>query len=472
MTRPLPAITAVEQAWLRLGEDGVVSTVASSFTDENAERGWVDAVGPHLGFPDASLRGPALSYLVLPDGLAAVLYRLREPGGVPIAHALLGRADQLTPAVALSTVDWQGWLADGSPGARLTRLRVEDLGSPATAQRLRQQAVRQGDLLAQVLAWVLQAPTAPVGIVGCSEADRPALTLALVRIAEPVLPARPWSFVLQPDSATDGTNPTIAFFDAEPDDPAGRLIIDVRRDRGASPQNEYRANALVYRYEFGVDPPNAAAAPAILPVPPPAPPPLRPAPPQQTHHAPAVLPQWRVSALVRDLADARDATAVNGALVELEYAVAAIDERDNVRRALAGERWAQRAILRHVPFDQLEPVHVRLAQIAFGATGPGRVTPGAREDARRLVAGAESTVLVRAVARVVADGELAMVLAKRWLRETEPVEPDPTAELGPLARVFWRMGLPVTPLAARITFGLFVLAAGIGLGWWIGGVPR
>lgn len=472
MTRPVPVTTAVEQAWLRLAEDGVVATVASSFTDENAERGWLDAVGPHLGFPDAATRGPALSYLVFPNGLAAVLYRIREPGGVPIAHALLGQADQLTPAVALSTLDWPGWLsmpAGSSPSTRLTRLRVEDVAAPATTERLRRQAIDQADLLARVLAWVLQAPTAPVGVVGCAEADRPALALALVRIAEPVLPSRRWSFATQVDTATDGTSPTIAFFDTAPPDPAGRLIIDVRRGQGASPQNEYRANALVYRYEFGVDPPNAAAAPANLPVPPPAPPPLRPVPPEQAYRSPAVLPQQRVGALVRDLVDARDDTAVNGALVELEFAVRGIDDRDNVRRALANESWAERTIHRRVAFDQREGVYVRLAQIAFGATGPGRITPGAREDARRLVAGAESTDLVRAVARVTADGELAMVLAKRWLRETEPVEPDPTAGLGPLARVFWRLGLPVTPLFARITFGLFVLAVGIALGWWAGG---
>lgn len=474
MTHPAPVPTAVEQAWLRPATDGTITTVASSFADEAAERGWLDAVGPHVTFADPAARGPALSYLLFQDGFAAVLYRLRDQGGAIVAHALLGRAEELTVDLALSTSDWSGWLsmpAGATPAStRLARLRAEDIGGPGTTERLRKQAIAQGDVLARVLAWVLQAPTTSIGIVGCAESDRAAHVLALTQIAAPVLPGRTWTFATVADATTDGRTPAVAFFDTPPRDPAGRLLIDVSRGQGASPHNEYRANALVYRYEFGVDPPNVTAAPANLPMPPAAPAPVLPLPvePRQA----AVLPQWRAIALVRDLASARNATQVNGALVELEYAVGGIDDRDNVRRSLASEGWAERAIRQHVPHDQREAVYVRLATIAFGSTGPGRATPGAHVDARRVVSDAASPDLVRAVALVSTDSEVGPLLAKRWLREHEPVAPDPLAGLGPFARFFRRLGLPLTPAAARVFLVLFVLVVGVALGWWAGGELR
>lgn len=560
MTHAESESAAVEQAWFRLGDDGTIVTVASSFGDVADERAWLDLVGPHIAFPDASphasphalphtsphasphatphtsphapsdvsphasphafpdavphasphappasphpsphpspqtfpgavpyasphafphaaASGPALSYLVFPHGLAAVLYRRREPGGDTLARALLGRATELTATVALSTSDWHGWVSTpagaaplgGAPAStRLAKLRVEEVVVPGAADRLRAWAIAQGDQLARVLAWLLQAPAASIGIVGCAEQDRVAQAFALTQIAAPVLPGRAWTFATHVDTATDGRTPAIAFFDTPPEDPAGRLVIDVRRGQGASPHNEYQANALVYRYEYGVDPPDATAAPAHLPVPPPVPRPHQPAPARQPHQ-PAMLPQWRATALVRDLAAARSATTVNGALVELEFAVAGIDDRDNVRRALANEGWAERAIGRHVPFDQREAVYVRLATIAFGATGPGRATPGSHADARRIVAGSQSPDLVRAVALISTDSEVVTLLAKRWLREHEPAAPDPMAGLGPFARFFRRLGLPLTPAAARVLMVLFVLLLGAGLGWWAGG---
>ncbi|GAB3430855.1 hypothetical protein [Actinophytocola sediminis] len=473
MTRPVSVTTAVEQAWFRLGVDGTITTVASSFGDEHAERGWLDLVGPHIGFPGdfPPAAGPAVSYLVFPAGFAAVLYRVRESTGATVAHGLLGRADELTAPVALSTVDWSGWLAMPA-STRLTRLRVDDVGAPSTTGRLRQRAIVQGNQLARVLAWLLQAPAASIGILGCAEQDRPALVLALAQLAAPLLPARTWTFATQPDAATDGTTPEIAFFADAPADAAGRLLIDTRRGQGASPQNEYRANALVYRYEYGVDPPNAAAAPAQLSVPPPVPEPLQPLPVPQAVASTAVVPPWRATALARDLAGATSATEVNGALVELEYAVSRIDDRDTVRRALANEGWAERAIRRHVPFAQREAVYVRAATIAFCATGPGRVTPGAREDARRLVTDARSADLVRAVALVSQETGVSALLAERWLREHEPVAPDPLAGLGPIARFWRRAGLPVTPMIARVTVVLVILAVGIVLGWWAAGELR
>jgi hypothetical protein len=171
-----------------------------------------------------------------------------------------------------------------------------------------------------------------------------------------------------------------------------------------------------------------------------------------------VLPPWQWAALVRDLTEARDMRAVDGALIELEFAVRGIDDRDEVRRALANAGWATGVINRHIPFDLRDAVFDRLAAIAFGATGPSRATPGARADARRLAAEADSVDLIRAIVRAGAERDVADVLAKRWLAEHAPMPPD--REHGPVGRLVRRHAFLVT-LAMVVTFALGGLVGGV-----------
>lgn len=461
------ATTAVEQAVVRLAEDGTASVLASSLEGEQDELGWLGLIAPYLGFSSAPGNSSmnAFSYVLVSDGLAAVLRRTWTPSSPRCveAHVLMGVAHELTPAVALSTSDWTGWRGAASAERRLPLLRLEDLRSADTATRLRARALAQGDMLARSLAWLFQSPGTPLGLVGCPEADRLALVWALLAIGRTALPGRTWTFDTHGDTA--GEPAAITFF-AAPPGPGGvpnRVVVDLGRGQGASPQNEYRANALVYRYEYGIDPPGMATAPSAppAPVPVPAAPPVPTVPPV-VHAQPvvtgtaapgrSVLPPWRAAELVRDVVRARDARAVDGALVELEYAVAKLDDRDDVRRALEEAGWADSTIRGRVPPDLWDAVFDRVAQIAFGATGPGRVTPAARADARRLAAESGSVELVRAIARAGTEADLADVLARRWLTERVSSTQDTTRT-------------PSWPLRLVVVFLLFVLfAAGLAVG--------
>jgi hypothetical protein len=483
MTSTGMATTALEQAGFRLDGDGNASVVASSLDSEQAELGWLGLINPHLGFvelPDSPSCVHAFSYLVFPGGFAAVLRRTRDadrPDSVN-ARALLGPASELTAAVALSTVDWPHWGDQPTADRRLPRLRSEEVRVPEARDRLRTRALSRGDMLARSLAWMLQAPRTPLGLVGCPEEDRLALAGALVEIAAPVLPEREWTFSTHADTAESDRPAAITFFTAPPGPAAAaaRVVIDLTHDQGASPQNEYRANALVYRYEYGIDPPGVAAAPAVLPVPAPVPvaAPAYPAQAVPVQGVPvrSTLPPWQSAELVRDVVAARDARALDGALVELEYAVSRSDDRDDVRRALENEGWAAAAIHEHVPFELRDSVFDRIVQVAFGATGPGRVTPGARADARRLAATSDHDELVRAIARTGAASEMADVLARRWLLEHEPVTPDPTAGLGRTGRFLRRLGVAVTPAWERRVLLLVVVLVSFVLGAFLGVVLR
>ena len=266
MTNAGTVTTAVEQAFLHNARDGTTSVVASSLDGEDAELSWLGLLVPDLAgnaIPGKPQPAYALSYLTYPGGFAAVLRRSWDAGrpGTVDTHALLGVAALLTPETALAAQDWPGWLAEPPVDRRMSRLRLEQLPGPDTEARAR--ALAQADLLARSLAWLLQSPAAPLGLLGCPEVDRTALVWALREIAAPLLGQREWTFCTHGDADHGGPPTAITFFDARPASPTGtdRIVVDLGRDQGASPHNEYRANALVYRFEYGVDPPNVEAAP-------------------------------------------------------------------------------------------------------------------------------------------------------------------------------------------------------------------
>jgi hypothetical protein len=476
MTSTETVTTAVAQALFQVAAGGVVSVVASSLDGPEAEDAWLGLVRPHLSFAE-TMYGPAplraLSYLVFPGGFAAVLCRTWDPQrpGVVETHALLGEEHTVTAELALSTADWPGRPVRPPADRRLPTLVAGDVRGPEAAGRFRTRALAQGDLLAHSLAWLLQSPATPIGFLGCPPGDRIAILWALREIAAAELPGRRWTFATHDDGVVNGGF-DITFFESPPRSAgtAGLIVIDLQRGQGASPHNEYRANALVYRYEYGIDPPGADVTPAVLA--PPAPVPVAAVPavvpaPEPVRRSTLTFARW--TELAGGLVTARDVRAVDGALVELEYAVAKIDDRDDVRTALENAGWASTAIRRHVPAELRDAVFDRVVEVAFGATGTGRETAAAHDDARRLAARSPDTDLVRALARAGFDRELADVLAHRWLTEQETADPPEVARPGRIARILGRVGVPVPARGSRVVLSA-VLLLGLVLGVFAGGV--
>lgn len=466
MTSAGPMTTAIEQVFLHRPADGSVEMVASSLDDAQVESAWTSPLGEHVDPGPTADRPPAhaFSYFVLPSGPAVLLRRTWPQPGRPAvdAHGLVGPPAQLSPQVALAASTWSGWRGEPPGDPRMDVLRPEDIEVRDAADGLRAHALGQGDLLARSLAWLLQSPTTPLGLLGCPEEDRIALVWGLLEIGGPLL-ARPWTFSTHEDPTRDDRHAALAFLAGDRMPPAGRRItVDLRRDQGASPQNEYRANALVYRYEFGADPPApAAAAPPRAPAPVPAaplPPRTSPTgPSRQDPRPPRSLD--RLAEHVRRLVDAEDGRAVDRALVELEYAVHDHDDRDDVRAALEDVDWAIPTVELHVPFDRRPAAYDRIVGVAFGCSDSGHPTDGAVADARRVAASCDSDELVHALARADEEADLATALARRWLRQHRPVEPDPGAGLGPVGRFLLARDRPITPERERLVVaGLLLLA--------------
>ena len=438
--------TAVEQAFLRREGDGTCHVLASSLADDEAAASWTELVEPLVGPAPAAVAQRSLSYRTFPDGFAAVLYRSWRPdrAGVDV-HALLGLAEQLTPAVALLTSAWPGWRTEQPADTRMERLRADELDVPGTAEQLRARVLADGDLLARSLAWLLQTPGSPLGLVGCPEEQRTALVWGLLAVAAPELTGRDWTFSTHEQADSTEPPPGIAFLAAVPDDVGARTVVDVRRFPAASPQNEYRANALVYRYEYGTEPPGFEAGGAtVLPVPAPAPVVARPG-----RRAPA---QPSFDSMVAGVVDASDAHALDSALLDLEYATAALDDRAELRATLERVGWAVPTVHRVIPFDERATVVDRLVRVAFGSA-----LTGARRDARRIVENSDTDDVVRALVQLDDGGALAQAVTRRWLRQHAPVRPDPAAGLSAAGRYLVRHGRLVVPRTERIALAVVAL---------------
>lgn len=260
----------VEQ--LIIGSDnGVPAVLASSMSGPDVQTGWLHVLAPHLRppvDPDAP-RPPALSYLRFSDGSAAVLSRTGADRAVEgVAHVLLGRADLLTPGLALSLSAWSGWHF-GQPGQALLQLRPDQLRLGFdVAGALRAQALADADQLARVLGWLLQTSDRPLSIIGCPEPDRVALLWGLTEIAAPICRTRAWTFSTDEGGPSDSW-PEIVCLASRPDGPGGgrRTTVDLTRDQWASPEHVKQANRLVFTYQHGWDPaqPPPASAPVVGP---------------------------------------------------------------------------------------------------------------------------------------------------------------------------------------------------------------
>jgi hypothetical protein len=452
MTVVPTATTAVEQAFLRRDDDGTCRVLASSLADADAVSGWTGLVESYLGPVDESgdQAHRSLSYRTFPSGFAAVMCRTSHPDrpGVVDTHALLGLAEQLTATVALLTSQWRGWRTEQPAEERMDRLRVEELDSPETAEQLRSRALADGDLLARSLAWLLQTPQAPLGLIGCPEDRRVALLWGILAVASPKLNGRDWSFSTHEPPESPAGPPGVAFLSVAPDDVGSRTVVDLRRPQAASPQNEYQANALVYRYEYGADPPGLDDAPAVLPVPVPAPPPRA--------AAPALRPR-SLDPLMARLVDATDVRDLDAALAELEHAGAEPDDRGDIRASLERVGWAVPTVHRVVPFSRRDEVVARLVRIAFGPT-----LSGGRKDARRIVENTESDDVVRALVDLDESGALAQAVTRRWLRQHASRLPDPAAGLGASGRFLVNRGHRVSRRAEVVALTIALVLALLG----------
>lgn len=435
--------------------DGRQATVlASSLRDDQAEYEWLALLRPYV--VGASSAQPALSYVVFDDGRAAVLRRVGDPGsqdGIRV-HALLGPATHLTTQVALAAENWPGWLGL-TPADRRISTPQPPAPSIRLAGELREHALHQADMLAQGLAWLLQAPSTPLGLVGCPAADRMPLLWALHEIAAVQLPRRGWTFSTDGDPEVFAIPGMITFFDAALDhDPVpDRITIDFGRDQGASPHNEKLANSLVYRFEYGVDPPDPNAPPAqvlaavpISSAPQPSLEPLfaKAAPAPAPRQGPPPVTARQAGDLVRPVASARTAREFEFELGRLEDIAERLSDHTELRAALEETEWATRPVRRFLPADRQAETFDRIVRIAFGRGEPALAGPTARADARRLAELATSDELVRALVRASEGTELAAPLAQRWIRQNQSPAPDPDEGMGRLGMTLRRLRLPIT----------------------------
>jgi hypothetical protein len=469
----------VEQAYFRLAADGTVTVSSSSLTDPRAVAGWTELLEDHLGAP-APPGVPAITYVTLPGGYAAVLRRRRHPAGDIAVHALLGLPRELTPVFALTSPGWACWRDTQPTEATLPRVNPAAVPVPDAGRALRAQALRQAELLAAALAWLLQAPHSPIGLVGCPDGDRMPLLWALLEIgrtqhARSIID-RPWTFSTHGDPAPTAPPADLTFLDAT-DDPrraTGRIVVDLDGEHSAGPQKVNEAFAMLYRFEYGVDPveplrPSAATA-GTGPAQPRPQPPSQPQPSSQhapTGPAPLPAPAGRYAELVHDLVDARTGAQVRSALDQLEFTVTGLDQRDGLRAELESAGFGLATIERHVPAGTRDRELDRLVRVAFGASAPGRQTSAARADARRLTMTAESDDVVRALARAAEGDDLAPALAQRWMRQHLPVKRDPAADLGLLGRFLHARGRPITLEQERLAL-LTVLLVALTVAYLIG----
>jgi hypothetical protein len=484
------AATGVDQLVFQPDGLGALRLVATSFDLADPADRWAPVLEPYLRrlAAPSGARGPALTYMQFAPGLAAVLCRRAGAGsGHGHVHGLLGPAVTLTSTVAVGLARWPDWLDEQVRSAQMPRLRPAQLDpDQGTAATLRSSALEYDEQLARVIAWLLQAPGRPLGIVGCPEAGRSGLLWGLVQIAAPLFEQRTWTFTtddVPPEDAGDPLLPEIVFLTHRPDDAVpARTIVDLTRDQGASPENEYRANALVYRYEFGVEPgaaaPIAAAtppeAPADVPVaavsPHPHPHPAvtavtngagaaLPPPAVPTGDAPLALPAPQRSTghwdalrdAVDDLGSARSQHDVRAALQAVARHLLRPDDRAVVRAGLAHQGWGLDVVRRRVPGADQDTVLEQIVQLAFG----DRIDD--LDEARELAGTAESDRLVHALARVAwRNGRLdalAPAIAGRAARAPDPDD----ANVGPLGRLIARAGVPLSRKEERLL--QFVLVA-------------
>ena len=481
MTEADTAVHHLDQAVLRYDDSGV-ALVAGSVAQLDTEQVWGPRLGPHLVVPRSGGADVLpLTYLTFPDDTAAVLRPV--PGGSPEhgldTHVLLGPATTLTPVVALRSMGWAGWLTRPPVGPELPAVPLATVDDPAIDAALRAQAIAQGDLLARTLGWMLQAPGRPLAVVGCPPAHRPALLWGLQDIDTGLTFDR--SFTTFGGAAhEDLAIPHVVFFPGPVPDATAvrRTVVDVHGDETASPQNAYRANALVFRYEFGVDPlaqspdlqalavhapagaptalagTSAPSAPGAAPVAP------HGGPPPRTARR---LDRGSVDRLANAIAAADGPGEMSRALVELEAAVAGIGDRSAVRAGLEQVGWGVTAVHAHVPFSLHDNTFDRIVRIAFGSGLIDRGSAGPHADARRLAESSPSDDLVRALLRKVEDDgypvDLNPVVTRRWMHQHAPTPPDPTRGLGPVGRLLDHLGIPISRGTERIVLGALTLLA-------------
>ncbi|GGP68682.1 hypothetical protein [Saccharothrix coeruleofusca] len=244
------------------GPDGVVhqlffgwSTVhrqhtvmCHSFQGDEDMRRWAARLKNHVrlastGGSDAP--ASAFSYLVFPDGQAAVIRRVargRSPGREN-AHALVGPVAVLTPPVALglclSTEAGQPWQDEVAEGVSTYSFDPQYFARRADpAPVLREAASGLGGRLVNVVAQVLEQPDRPVSVIGCPERERLAMVWALRRALDGDRPARDrsadwrWSFSTYADRADDSVAnlPWILFLPPRPTlGVSHRLVVDLAR---------------------------------------------------------------------------------------------------------------------------------------------------------------------------------------------------------------------------------------------------
>jgi hypothetical protein len=179
-----------------------LGVVAASHDDPETVDRWSAALDRHirlLRFRGRPAPGSALSFLRLSAAETAVLWRWSEPGAVGRngSRALIGPVELLTAATALGLADWRPL---GRPeGGHLPLVGFDEVleagrrGASSVAEES-----GSGEEIVAVLAALLDAPTAPVSVLGGGDRRGVVLVGAVRAIAHDYLALhgvrRDWTF--------------------------------------------------------------------------------------------------------------------------------------------------------------------------------------------------------------------------------------------------------------------------------------
>lgn len=459
MTNVAPTSTHIDQFVHCMSRTGSPALVGSSVSRKQ-EPGWDSALDAQLRPQRLDAAPGALAFLTIAPAVTAVARSVDAGAGEVIVHTVVAPEHVLTADRAVMMGDWPDWQRGVPARRRLERLRPEQIGYHG--RDLRASALAQDEHLARVLAWLLQAPARPLGVVGCAASGREALLWGLMHISRGLFGQRQWTFTtadVHPDDIDDPMLPEVVFLSAAPGDVSRRrTVVDLTQDQGASPENEYQANALVYRFEFGIDvtaghvPALPDPEPQTAPVPTPSAPVFVVQPPAGT----GVEPRRGADArgVVGAFVEASSAFALGRGLGGVETHVQRFPEdRAAVRAALAHEGWGVDPVEELLPEDDHDSSLDRVLVAAFGP----RIDD--LDDARDLVETSDSDRLVHVLLRIAArNGRLSALdpaVARRWMNR--PALAVPRAEGGLLATALRPVGVQLSREHERMVLAVLLI---------------
>ncbi|WP_328475426.1 hypothetical protein OHA21_19135 [Actinoplanes sp. NBC_00393] len=417
-------------------QTGKHSVLADSFGDGEDARRCFYHLKSHLRLQrmrEEDVPEAALSYLVLPDGVAAVLRRVSAGvnAGRNNSHALVGPTGLLTPRVALGLSASPGWLIEPPSGS--LKSYGPELAADA-ARRADEQfrpAVSAGAAtLVPIVAGVLGDPRAPISVIGCPEHLKTTMLWALLEIAEKTRTGLPEFSFSTYEIQHDGSVPHIVFLPARPYErvEVARTVVDLSHPDAGGSQTD-AAQVLCQQLVAGKLPAAVGTRSRPIPVTAPSAPPVPPA-------SPVSLEGQMVAALRQ----AEDLPHFDRVLSDLEAR-----PRHLVRAALDAAALDDVALRVEVDFRE-ELLH-RLLTAVYGPDLEDLADSRVQAHAIAAVRDGRSEQLALMIGK--AGGSVGKAAYKRWAADARGRRSDPGARIVRRLRAQQRARyLPVAALVA------------------------